>query len=135
MKTCSKCKLPKDESEFNKRGNGLQPQCRECSNKSLKEDYIENKQRYLDKAKRNKQKYLTKFEEYKKSLFCTDCGVSFKDCWWMCDFHHTDSKEKDFSIAKKKGNLTLDSLKEELDKCVPLCANCHRTRHHMEVLV
>lgn len=131
MKTCSKCKISKEESEFNKKGQGLQPQCRICSNENLKLDYQKNKERYIQKAKRNRTKYIESLDNYKKTLNCFDCGKSFEDCWWICDFHHLGD-DKSFNIANKKGYLKIESIKEELDKCIPLCANCHRTLHWKE---
>lgn len=58
---------------------------------------------------------------------CRDCGNIFPD--YMYDFHHLDPTQKDFKIA---GALTAkwEKLQKELDKCVLLCPNCHRERHH-----
>lgn len=57
---------------------------------------------------------------------CSICGVNYLPiCCY--DFHHNKgAKEIEISklIQKKK---TLDTeLKSELDKCIVLCANCHR---------
>lgn len=132
MKICSKCKLPKEESEFNKKGKGLQPQCRKCSNETLKLDYEKNKNRYIKKAQRNRIRYRDSLNDYKKTLNCTDCSMSFEECPWICDFHHKDPSKKDFDIATKSSRLSPESLRSELEKCIPLCANCHRTRHYKE---
>jgi predicted HNH restriction endonuclease len=44
------------------------------------------------------------------------------------EFHHIDPTKKDFALSA--GRLTsLEKLKPELDKCVLLCANCHREVH------
>lgn len=68
------------------------------------------------------------FWELKTTLSCHDCGLSFKDRPECCDFHHLDPQVKTDLIyvlihSSKKAALT------EIEKCVPLCANCHRTRH------
>lgn len=58
---------------------------------------------------------------------CVDCGLK-DDCVVVYDFHHRGAKE--FNISHAIGHhLSLDELKEELDKCDLLCAICHRKRH------
>lgn len=47
------------------------------------------------------------------------------------DFHHKNPKDKDFDIAKKKLS-GFDTIKPELDKCMLLCACCHRIVHVAE---
>ena len=49
----------------------------------------------------------------------------------MLDFHHIDPKQKEFNIGdfKKKSKI---SILKEIEKCVPLCSNCHREFHHLE---
>ena len=47
------------------------------------------------------------------------------------DFHHVNPEEKEFQIdARKFANSNLNTLKEELDKCILVCANCHRELHY-----
>lgn len=45
------------------------------------------------------------------------------------EFHHIYPNEKDFGIAYKGYTLSWMKVKIELDKCVMLCANCHREVH------
>lgn len=66
--------------------------------------------------------------EYKGGK-CVDCGVSDLDisCY---DFHHLDPNEKDFNLSSvNSARVSLEQLKGELNKCVLLCANCHRIKH------
>lgn len=57
---------------------------------------------------------------------CIKCG--YNKCINAMDFHHLDSDEKSFGISAKKSR-SLENIKSELDKCVLLCANCHREFH------
>jgi hypothetical protein len=43
-------------------------------------------------------------------------------------FHHLDPNKKDFQISRAS-NPSWEKVKEELDKCVMLCANCHAEEH------
>jgi hypothetical protein len=46
-------------------------------------------------------------------------------------FHHSDSDEKDFKLDMRAlSNRTLESVMEELDKCVLVCHNCHAELHN-----
>lgn len=57
---------------------------------------------------------------------CIKCnGVFHPDVY---DFHHKDEKEKDICVAKLLGRK-FEGIKEELDKCILVCANCHRVIH------
>lgn len=49
------------------------------------------------------------------------------------DFHHKDKSEKTKEVSYLiTANVGWEKLKRELDKCVLLCANCHRIRHELE---
>jgi len=68
--------------------------------------------------------------EYKGGK-CERCGYS--KYVGALEFHHLDPTKKDFSI----GHGSIKSwarTKEELDKCIMLCSNCHKEVHHEERL-
>ena len=69
--------------------------------------------------------------EYKGGK-CQDCGCvsNLTDDVVKFDFHHLKDKEFAISDSQSKGWKT---LKNELDKCLLLCANCHRMRHTNEL--
>lgn len=58
---------------------------------------------------------------------CEHCGLvsSYPQVY---EFHHLDPKQKDFGIGKG-GTLSWSKIQKELDKCIILCANCHRIEH------
>ena len=90
---------------------------------------------YYTATRRCKKCTIQKSTERKKELKkraiiykggkCERCGYS--KYIGALEFHHTDPNSKDFNIgmSAKGWELTL----KELDKCILLCANCHREEH------
>lgn len=69
----------------------------------------------------------------KRELACIDCGFSFRDRPECCDFHHRDPSQKSGAISEMMRGRDYEAMErvmEEIAKCDPLCANCHRTRHN-----
>jgi 5-methylcytosine-specific restriction endonuclease McrA len=64
--------------------------------------------------------------EYKGGK-CQIC--SYNRCLEALEFHHLDSSKKDFGISDRGYTRAWEKVREELDKCVLLCANCHRELH------
>lgn len=64
--------------------------------------------------------------EYKGGV-CNRCSLEFIP--EVFEFHHLDPSKKEFAISAKGITRSWDKIKEELDKCEMLCANCHRITH------
>lgn len=121
MKVCSICDAKKPFSAFTRRSakkeNDYQPYCNECRSTMRKEF-----------ARKNKALAIA----YKGGS-CHDCNAVVHQAAF--EFHHIDEdtkvkgKEPCHFIQTGFNGLT-DSAKAELDKCVLLCANCHRIRHY-----
>lgn len=59
---------------------------------------------------------------------CVCCGYS--RCADALEFHHLDSREKEFGLGKTRANPTKwIKIVEELRKCVLVCSICHREVH------
>ena len=58
---------------------------------------------------------------------CQVCG--YDKYVGALEFHHINPEEKDFGIASKGYTYSWDKVKKEIDKCVLICANCHREIH------
>lgn len=116
LKICSKCNRELPLSEFHKNGFDRQGNqkyrgyCKDCANKRETERYWE-KRRIVDAQR----------------ISCAKCGESRTH---VLDFHHKDKNEKEFTIGTMKRGI--QSLQEEIQKCVCLCANCHRDFHYLE---
>lgn len=59
---------------------------------------------------------------------CKVCG--YNKCLAALEFHHLDPKEKDFQISDVYRNpRKWEDVVIELNKCILVCANCHREIH------
>lgn len=113
MKTCLDCgvELTK-ENQFNRTDKSRVPnRCKKC----------ENTKRVITQQKR-KQEAI----EYLGGK-CSVCG--YDNFYGALEFHHKNPSEKeaDWSTMKK---WSLEKIKKELDKCICVCANCHREIHN-----
>lgn len=70
------------------------------------------------------EKVKIKLIEYKggKCILC-----DYNKCSSALHFHHLNPNEKDFSIGGK--SLSFEKLKNEVDKCILVCSNCHSEIH------
>lgn len=134
-KICSKCKreLPLDNFRWKVKSQGKKhSQCKECQSKSEKKHYrenIERQQAVRERANFQKQANV-EYVEYRKECGCQKCGEKRK---FALDFHHINPEEKEDKIAQMiSNNYSLDRVKEEMKKCIVLCANCHREFHYLE---
>ena len=64
--------------------------------------------------------------EYKGGK-CEICG--YNKCIQALEFHHKDPAQKDFGIGAKGYTRSWEKIQKELDKCIMVCANCHREIH------
>lgn len=55
---------------------------------------------------------------------CMLCGYS--KCIEALEFHHIDPTKKEFGLSHRGFTRGITIQKREADKCVLLCANCHR---------
>jgi len=130
VKKCSKCNIEKDINDFNSKGVGkLQPYCRACDNKHAREYYEKNRDRIKsqsNRAKRIRVANISKeIRELKESTPCLDCGKNYP--YYVMDFDHiTGDKVGNISHMIQSGATR--KIKEEVEKCEIVCANCHRER-------
>jgi hypothetical protein len=73
---------------------------------------------------RASKKIKQKCVDYKGGK-CSKCG--YNKCNAALDFHHIDPTKKELKLSKNRRKW--ETLKAELDKCILVCANCHREIH------
>lgn len=57
---------------------------------------------------------------------CCCCG--YDNYWGALEFHHLDSEEKEFGVASITHH-NFEKILKEVEKCIMVCANCHRELH------
>ena len=134
-KICSKCKreLPLENFRWKNKAQGKKhSQCKKCQSKQEHQHYIESKERRIqvrERADWSKENNTT-LVDYYRSLGCKKCGDKR---FYVIDFHHRNSNEKDGTINHMIKSTSYDTLKKEIEKCDVLCANCHREWHYLEL--
>lgn len=83
---------------------------------------------HIKKYRKQRKKDLVNYKGGK----CIICG--YDKCDRALDFHHIDESTKSFSISQ---NLCrkMKVLKEEVDKCILVCSNCHMEIHEDVILL
>lgn len=131
-KKCSICKVTKSIQEFNKHArkkDGLQPQCKKCSRNQSKKYYKTHTEEHRKNiATRRVEKYnafKSWIETIKLEYGCSLCGEKEPVC---LDFHHLFNKQIEISTLASR-QWSWDRVEAEIEKCVVVCANCHRKIH------
>ncbi len=110
MKTCVKCYNEYEEALFyNRSKNRKRNECKYCWNEITKQNQLKIKLEMI---------------QYKGGK-CSNCG--YNKHYSALEFHHIDPNKKEIEPAKATSFLR---IKDELDKCILLCANCHREVHY-----
>lgn len=109
--TCANCQKtkPAEQFSFRKQTGKLHVWCKFCEQKYQQNNRKNIKQEIVD-YKGGKCKYC----EYSK-------------CLSALELHHTDPEQKSFGIASDRKRLS--KIKNEVDKCELICANCHKEKH------
>ncbi len=95
-------------------------------------EYMKERNQDPSRIKRRRESMRKKIQwwnDYKSNLACSECGSKFHPA--AMEFHHvkrdgTKKRIRDMVIR----NSQREALFEELKKCIPVCANCHRVIHY-----
>jgi hypothetical protein len=82
---------------------------------------------YMRMAVKRRRRKLREMARSLKGDKCAICG--YNKCARVLSFHHIDPSKKDFSLSEKGLTRSWEKIKEEIKKCVLLCANCHLEVH------
>lgn len=93
----------------------------------MKKRTYKDRAEYLIKAVAKRRKKIKEMAIAYKGGKCNICG--YDKCNTALDFHHKDEKNKKFGLSVRGLTRSWDKTKNELDKCILVCANCHREIH------
>lgn len=152
-KRCCGCGAEKPLSEFHRHSNspdGYKARCRACRSTENKAHYQANAEHYAAYRREHASEVAAKHRAYRHAnpekaraeakarnavvrsrlnslkTPCVLCGETFGPA---IDFHHKDPATKSFTLSLHAAS-TIADLKAEADKCVSLCATCHRKYHN-----
>jgi hypothetical protein len=91
--------------------------------------YLANKNKIIATSKINRAVGKARWDTFKRTLKCTQCGFDHPAA---LDFHHTNPSEKENLVSKLVSSGCFAAAMEEVQKCIVLCANCHRIHHYEE---
>jgi hypothetical protein len=86
-----------------------------------------DRREYLSKATSIRRLRLKKKLVDFKGNKCQICGYS--RCLVALDFHHIDESTKKFELSQHDLTRRWEKIVEEAEKCLLVCANCHREIH------
>lgn len=93
-----------------------------------KKHYENNKELYKSRSKlysRKERDIIRRFLIKEKSNPCKDCGQVYPH--YVMEFDHLKDKDGDIANFASLG-WSLKRVKNEIEKCDLVCANCHRIR-------
>lgn len=134
-RVCSKCakRLQLQDFVVNKSCiEGHTQICKTCNNTAQNTRAKNNPNTSINRLKAsNKAKAITRSKllaYHDNELICVDCNYTstIPDVF---DYHHINPDEKLYEISSIL-DYKWETVKNEVDKCVLLCANCHRIRHY-----
>lgn len=79
-----------------------------------------------NRRKKEKREYAK--SEMRERGGCYFCGLEDYVC---IEWHHTQPENKNNEVSTLiGGGFSLEKVKNELEKCEPVCANCHKRIHN-----
>lgn len=124
-RTCKSCGITQDKELFpvaNTRGENIwyRHHCKPC---------------YYKKQGRNRLRNRKWLHNFKQNLECEKCGYSKKThpesfrVQALQFHHHEENKRLAVSDLTHRG-FALETIREEINKCVVLCSRCHIEEHY-----
>jgi len=104
------------------------PEKRKQHNREYSKRYHEShRKEHVAVVAQRKKRIYEWYQSFKGTLKCSCCPESERVC---LVFHHMCPKDKKHNIPDMVANgYSEKAIMKEMDKCLVLCANCHRKLH------
>ena len=86
----------------------------------------ERKEQIREGQKRRRQEKKEWLREIKRENGCYECGETNPKC---LEFHHDTGNKTANVSTMASDDSSKERIREEINKCIVLCANCHRKHH------
>lgn len=83
--------------------------------------------KYMIMAVSKRRRRLKEMAIQNKGGKCMCCGYNKYN--GALDFHHINESTKEFSLSVRGLTRSWKKIEAEIDKCLLVCANCHREIH------
>ena len=94
-----------------------------------KRKYADRREELIKAVAKRRRKVKLLSVQYKGGK-CQICG--YDKCTAGFSFHHTDPSKKEYTISQIRFTTFDERTKQELDKCILLCRNCHAEEHYKQ---
>ena len=95
--------------------------CKNCKRSNSSKNRTDaTKEKMRNRYRKIKSYFVEKF-----GGSCLRCG--FSDGIYALEFHHIFPRTKNESVSKVISSGNVERAEKELDKCIMLCSNCHKT--------
>ena len=132
MPKCKRCNCEKPLVEFNLRDKEKQiptTYCKQCNKEKVKAwRKTEEGSKKWKVTRDDKVKKVRAWVNEQRALGCENCNETR---FYVIDFHHIDPDTKVFTLGDQSRYSSWKAVKEEINKCKRLCANCHREEHYI----
>ena len=91
--------------------------------------YLANKKKSIAANNAYRRQKREEWQLFKGTLKCTKCEYSHPAA---LDFHHIDPETKTNNVHTLAASGQYKKAFQEVEKCIVLCANCHRVHHYEE---
>jgi len=94
---------------------------------SARRHYARNREKVIEKNNATRRELRRQWQQFKQSLACMICEEKHPA---TLDFHHIIPGED--KIYRLVASGAIKKAFKEIEKCLVLCANCHRKLHYRE---
>lgn len=107
--------------------------CAICGNTFIVENFEQAKRKYCFECSPSTNNPVSKIAAMRAKVIamkggrCERCG--YDKCQDALEFHHLDPLTKDIKLANNGAAPSFEKFLAESEKCILLCANCHREEH------